>query len=372
MAVHHFTAPEGAALSVLDALLGLSRVDTTRGLNEWTSVRPELATVAMRHIAVACVRYMVREGGYRERALLRDGRRASGRIWDGAQSLNFSPRFTRATYDFWVGAARAIPALSAALRDTSGPESEGKRKHRRMVRDLVSIDGTRSGDWLFFALVRQNLGQFVLDAEDRSTLEKRLRRASPLVTAMDLEGLEETEPAIAERLSALMVGPDARIVECLDRTLEAAWTARADEAYAMRANAELISARWRTHAKVLRAYVSAADAAGRSDLLRPVLRFLVTLTTRTLREGGAALRTRAAQLPGVRSLAVRDEVVNAMADLVYVSTQVQRLRDVLAMERYGDDRYEEAQVFLRMYADEYAPSRAAVETLYRGLTGAVG
>ena len=49
-----------------------------------------------------------------------------------------------------------------------------------------------------------------------------------------------------------------------------------------------------------------------------------------------------------------------------------RLRDVLAMERYGDDRYEEAQVFLRMYADEYAPSRAAVETLYRGLTGAVG
>lgn len=372
MGVPQFSAAEGAALTVLDTLLGLTRNEQLRTYPEWTTVRPELATVATRHIALASVRLLVRDGGYRERALLRDGRRAAGRIWDREVSMGFAPEYSRATYTFWVNAARLLPNFADLLRDTGGVESEGKRKHRRAVRDMVPVEGTKSGDWLFFALVRQNLGQFVLDPDDRAVLEKRLRRASPLVSVLDLEGLDETKGALAARFAGLFEAPQVRILECLDRTLVAAWTSRIEKLYALRTDAEQLALRWRAHANALSAFVSAADAAGRADLLLPVLRLFVALTQGVFREGGSAARTRAATQYGVRSLAARDELVNAIAELLSVATQVQRLRDLLAMERYGDDRYEEAQVFLRMYADEYAPSRSAVEQLYRGLTGAIG
>jgi hypothetical protein len=49
-----------------------------------------------------------------------------------------------------------------------------------------------------------------------------------------------------------------------------------------------------------------------------------------------------------------------------------RLREQFVLERYGDDRYEEGQLFLQAFFEEFAEARADLDDISRALSNSVG
>jgi hypothetical protein len=130
--------------------------------------------------------------------------------------------------------------------------------------------------------------------------------------------------------------------------------------------------RGRAAGRALEASIAAADAAERRDLLRPMLRALAALPSRVLTGGGEAVRKRVVSLQGWTSIKERDEMLSVVRAVCELGARMQRVREACVLERYGDDRYEEAQLFLRAFAEEFAERRAALDDLARALSNTVG
>jgi hypothetical protein len=107
------------------------------------------------------------------------------------------------------------------------------------------------------------------------------------------------------------------------------------------------------------------------DLARSVARFLAVLPARVI-PPSLDVRAHALRLPGTTSMAERDEALQSVLAVVDLRIALDEARLQLGSQRYGDDRYEEGQVFVRMLEDELVPHRDAVEALARTLSGAVG
>lgn len=366
----NLTADEGAALAVLQALLGRARADAVRAGVRPEPLRAELVTVGARHLAVAAMRYLVEGGGYRERPVLRGGVRKAGRAWDGDLADGFAPRFTDASRRLWLEAAAHLPELAARPSGATA-DADGERRHRRTLRDMVAVKDTDTGDWIFFALAAQSLPSFRLAPQDAQSLVRKLRQGSPLAMLLGLDG-EGTEPELAAQLAPLFAPPTVRILECVEDRLVAAWLSEADTAWATRNDPAAKTARWTVLGRVLHAYVDAADAARRLDLTRPVMRLARGLVAATFKAGGDATRAAVSGLPGVRTVRERDDLLGAIAWVTELGPRLLRLREVLAAERYGDERYAEAQVFVRMADDALAPARRRLDDLARALGGVVG
>jgi len=358
------TYPEGCALQVLDALLGLSRV-LPREPVDLRTIRPALADVVQRRLAAAILRYLTQRGGYRERAVLRDGRRARGRLWDSALNENLRLRFTPATSRLWRTAARTLPALSArALAQQEA--STGTAEVRKILRALTFDSGTTDvGDWVFAALAFESLERFQLVPEDRDLLVARLGTMSPLVALMAPDAGGAGPEWLFEPRSM-------RVLECVEDSLADAWCAYARQTWTSRGSAASVLVRWNALGRTLARYVEAADAARRMDLTRAVMRTLVRIARENFSEGGEAARMRLANWRDMRNLRERDALHAAVISVVGLAGSLMRRRDELAQERYGDTRHEEAQLYLRFVSEELSPDRGALDGIVRALSSTVG
>ena len=53
-------------------------------------------------------------------------------------------------------------------------------------------------------------------------------------------------------------------------------------------------------------------------------------------------------------------MLSTVRSLTDLGARMNRLREEFVLERYGDDRYEEAQLFLRAFSEEFADKRAGL------------
>jgi hypothetical protein len=355
---------EGEALRVLEALLGLTGSLALKPEFSLPEVRDVLLEVGADRNRRAVQRTLTEEGGFRERQFLRDGVRVSGRVWDGALGDGLRLRYTHATQALWLGLTRALPALQ-------GKSQSAERKQPRNLRELVPQGTYGTGDLLFFALADGNLGAFTLPSEDRLALSRRLRAASPLAAlfALDAEG---TEDELRARFTALTERPAARVVECLEERLTARWVNVLGRTWRTWEEPAKLVVRWQTHARVLRAWLGALDQARRLDLARPLLRLAAALPTEVFGADGDAVRQKLSATMGLRNLRERDDLLAAVAAVVAVGTELVRRREALGQERYGDDRYGEAQVFLRDVQTLLQPARRGLDDVARALTATLG
>ncbi len=361
-----FTAAEGQCLDVLAMLLGRGRGDVMPSPVKLDAPRRELMEAGARRIARSVVRYLCVDEGWRERTWLRDGRRVSGRAWSPALGLGFTPRYTRASRSFWLGAAQHLPVLSSV-----DATAEASRKAARVVRELVDADGTASGDWVFFAIAHASLRGFRLASSEELQLQRRLRLGSPLATLLYPDAGASREE-LRGQLARLVARENVRVVECVEARLARAWTAHAAQTWGSRQAPDDLTARWGALGRTLHAWLDAIDGARRMDLARPLLRFADALAAGPFSAGGEAVRATLAAAPGLKNLKERDALLAAAASVADVGARLLRRREELAAERYGDERYEEAQVYLRDADGTLTPARRQVEGAARALSGVIG
>ncbi len=151
------SAVEGQLLVALDALLGLGRGDALLTPARLNPVRRELLLVGRDRIARAVVRHLVDDGGYRERTLLRDGARVTGRAWDAALGRGFTPRYTAASLHLWLEAARELPERVAQAASAAAASADAESRSKKTMRTVVDTSGTDTGDWVFYHLALRNL-----------------------------------------------------------------------------------------------------------------------------------------------------------------------------------------------------------------------
>jgi hypothetical protein len=353
---------EGHALEVLDLLCrGVAvRIVPSEPVSQ---PRPELTELAARRIASACLRALS-ESGRREQVVLREGRRVRGRIWDAARTAGFRLRFTAASHELWVQTTQRL----AEIARVSEVEGEGSHRVRRQIRRIVKIAGTDTGDWLLYALARRNLARAAIPPEIREELGRRLCLGSPLASLCALEDAgDETGPW----LDRLLEGPAVVLVECLEDLLAAQWS---DEiAACMRAGGgERRTERLSGAAATLECWLDRLDQRGRLDLARPLClafaRLLASAWDGTPEEVAQRLLSGA----GLILRAQRDALLRALARVVQLGQRLHALRETLARERFGDPRYEEAQLWLETHDTLLRPLHRRLDALVNLLTGRLG
>ena len=350
---------EGRCLLALDALLGASPLPERFAAMGTEARSSRVLQVGAARMARASLRWMVHGGGWRERALLRGGRRARGRVWDASLTGDFALRFTRASLDLWTHCMEVIPAL----RDED--DADARRSLRaRLRRGGVAKGG---GDHLLAALALD--ARLGLSAADERARVGALRRMSPLAAALRPDG--GWEPANTAALRALLGGPDARIVECAQDRLTDAWVRAARAARETRGVDEATRA-WTALGDVLRAWCEVTDGLRRLDLARPAVQALARITDDLAPVGPEGVRDHLRPREPVRAIAARDALYDAARGVLEVGEDLLRRRGVLAQERYGDDRYEESQVYLAEVDATLAPRRATLQGLTRALSSRVG
>ncbi len=360
---------EGHALEVLDLLCRGRALRISAGA-PLGRPRPELVQVGARRIAISVLRTLV-EGGRANQSVLRKGRRVDGRIWDRELLQALDLRFTVASYGLWTELSVRLRNLARSAQVEEGGRSNWQA--RRQIRRVVKISGTGTGDWMFYALAVRHLERVPMPAEIRDDLRRRLAMGSPLATLMALEmHTGEGTTSVEAQLSLLFAPENVRLLECSGHLFVDAWVARIRALPRAFTVAERI-ARARAIAQVFAAYLQALDDAGRLDLVGPMVALLLRLTDEGgLWAGDPALV--AGSLGSVRefaSLAERDALHRAYAEIVDLGVHILEARAHLVGESYGDPRYEEAQLLL-VRCEPLAARRALLMALAGTLTHRLG
>ncbi len=233
-----FDATEGRALEVLAILLGRARGAVVTAPAKFDTPRRELMAAGARRITRSVSQYLSLDGGYRERALLRDGRRASGRVWSPALGEGFAPKYTAASRTLWLAAAATLPTLSGL-----DATADAVRKASRTIATMVETGGTASGDWVFYAIAHESIRTFRLTASDEQTMQRRLREGSPLASLLYAES-DAARDVLQGRFRKLVARDAVRVVECVEDRLARAWFRRASQVWTSRLSPEELTRRW--------------------------------------------------------------------------------------------------------------------------------
>jgi hypothetical protein len=385
VSVLHLNAVEGDALRVVEVLVGKHRgALPPKILLE--SPSPALCEAVGRTLAASCMQMLLSSGGAELRTVLReeapaaatsDGRavmrRRTGRLWDPEMNELFDVRFGRASRSFWVATTNKLVALSHRKRRPANPtEAAVTREDKKVVKDVVpdAFDGV--GDLLFFALAHENAAALGLPPALEDALRHELRVASPLALLLAPDDPDVDERTMRGLLHTLTAPAPIRCIECLDKMLVESWLVRFRMAVIHSTDRDEFMGRLRAFARVLRTWLALLDGAGRMDLSRSVVRFLGEVPLRGL-PAGLDIRNHCLRLTGTSSISQRDEALRALAEVLDVRLVVDDARARLGAERYGDERFEEAQVFLRMIdADLPAERRGPLDAMARTVSGAVG
>ncbi len=335
-------ASDAQALEAVDALVGPGRWEPLEEPLQ-ASHRVTLLAAVARRLARGSLRWLVTGGGYRARTVLRGApdadsalRRVRGRVWDAELAEGLDLRFTRASERLWRGLLLQVPRLRR--------HDLGEKEARRLTRLWIAAGTTDIGDWLLYAAAWPRLGRlrFAGEAGEREELmERRLCDGSPLLRLLRLRNGHPFDP--------LLRPPAVRLVECaLDRVTDA-WRETLSR---------LPEARLEEVVNCLGAWLDAVCSAGRADLAAPALRALPALQ-----------RPQVSEAPTVAALTVRR---TRWAELFEVGERLEALRETLASARYGDDRYEEAQLYLAEHEAHFAEHASRLAGVARSLRGVVG
>lgn len=361
-------AEGGDALDVLDALLGRRR-PTFADHVPLEAPSPKLLTIAADRIARRCLATLASGGGWRARTFLRDGERATGRLFDAALNDGFALRLGDATRDLFVVAARSLPSLSSAAR-RSLVRGGDQRAGKRLARELVAAEGTEPGDWIFYALVHDNVARFGLGPDAHDAVTHRLRRGSPLAALLRLDCGDRRDDA-ARALAPLLEPRARRIPECLEERMAAEWRLRLTEALRPAADPGAFAARWATLAAALGGWLDALREARRLDLVRPLARTLAWLLTEGLPRD-VDLRQEMRRRSGASRIQEGDAALLSMGLVAALVEELGDLRAELAEQRYGERRWAESQLFLREHDDALDELAAQAREVTRALRGAIG
>jgi hypothetical protein len=355
---------EGEALRMLEALVVPEQRSFPRTVLKLETPTEALMGAVKDRLSKAAVRFLF-VGANKDSIVLRDGHRVEGRLWDPHMNEGFSLRFTESSYQFWLGACKQFAQLGSL-------DGIGKNK-KKLVRGVMAEDSTLltdTGDWIFFYLAYLGIEKYSLALDPLQALNKRLRAASPLMSLFVLER-DAIEGDIVRTFRSLTAPSAIRILECIEDRLASSWEMELSQLYTQPGTAEQMAQRWTTVTRVLRAYLDALNEAGRLDLSLSVLRLMLALQKKTFSQGASAVRARIASMGGIKNLQQRDNVVGAIAACLSLATWLYQQRDMMAAQRYGDDRYHEAQLFVRK-ADVFSSSRVEIDTLVRSLSGIIG
>lgn len=124
--------------------------------------------------------------------------------------------------------------------------------------------------------------------------------------------------------------------------------------------------------RVLERYVERLDAHGRLDLARPLCRALARLLSEAWAGPPTEVARRLAYDAGLSQRSQLDALRRGLARIVAIGGRLSALREMLAGERYGDPRYEEAQVYLEVHDTLLRPHLGRLDALARELTGRLG
>lgn len=376
MSTLRLTASEGEALRVAEVLVGKVKTASFPSRIAVDAPGPALCEAVGRTLAASCLQLLLSSGGGEERVVLREDhgvwRRRSGRLWDPGLNALFDVRFGRSARAFWWSATQRLVPLAHRKRRVATPqEALITREDRKVVKETAPDGFDGVGDLLFFALAHEHIGGLGLPPGLEEELRHELRCASPLALLLGPDDPEIDHAAARGLLHTLTAPAPMRCVECVDDLLVEAWLVRFRTTIIHSAERGEFLARLRAFNRVLRTWLSLLDGAGRMDLSRSVLRFLALVPTRGL-PVSLDLRNHCLRLPGTTSIAQRDEALRAIADVLDLRLVLDDSLRTLGAERYGDDRYEEGQLFLRMHDAELSPARGGLDAMARTVSGVVG
>ena len=368
----HLTALEGDALRVAELLVGRGRAGPLPPVVDVKEPSAALQEAVARSVAAGCLQFLLENGGGKNRLVLRESRRKSGRLWDSALNDLFDMRFTRATRSFWLAVSKEIVPLSHRKRRPATPEqAQVTRSDRSVVKGVAPQGFDGVGDLVFFALAHEHAASLQLPASLEESLRHEIRKAVPLPLLFGPDDADVDDQTVRELLRTLTAPGPLRVLECIDHALVEAWLARFRAVLIHSDDRAHFIVRMRAFARTLTTWLALLDGAQRFDLARAVVRFTALLPVRGI-PPGLDLRNHALRLGGTSSIAERDEALAAMLAVVDLRLVLDAARGRLAEQRYGDERYDEAQVVVRMLDDELTPARGAVDALARTLSGNVG
>lgn len=365
-------AAEGDALRIAELLVGHGRSGALPPTIDVKEPSDALSEAVARTVAAGCLQFLLSKGGSKERLALRDGRRKSGRLWDGAQNDLFDMRFTRATRTFWLTVTRELVPLSHRKRRPPTPEqAQVTRSDRSVVKGVAPQGFDGVGDLVFFALAHEHAASLQLPPALEEGLRHELRRAVPLPLLFGPDDPDIDERAAHALLRTLMAPGPLRVLECIDDALVDAWVSRFRFVLIHADDRVAFLAHMRAFSRTLQTWLTLLNEARRFDLARAVVRFVAMIPSRAM-PPGLDVRNHALRLPGTASIAERDEALRTMLGVLDLRLTLDAVRAELVEQRYGDERYDEAQIVVRMLDEELGPARAAVDALARTLSGNVG
>lgn len=345
----YFDQTEGFALAILDTLAAGRRTPPPPRQRD-LEPSEELVRVGAERLNVLCHRLLL-EGGAAERTVLRDGRRVSGRLWDEPANDGFRLRFTAASKDLWLGISQSV------------------RRNRTVDRIRPTVEATDTGDWMFYALASTNLGRLGTAPRPDAPMRRRLRSGSPLAALITATPQTPHAGAVQNHLARLLSSRSVRILECFDQPLLAAWSTAASRALDID-DIDRFTARFTEIGTILDAHLAALDAARRLDLARSLLLFAVRFATEIATDP-VTLRTRITDGLRPRTMRERTAAFSALARVAAVGARLAQHREQLAGARYGDDRWEEGQLYLREFDAIAAPYLDLIQETERTLRGTI-
>ncbi len=367
---------EADAALVAELLVGKNRGDRFQvPLSAGVVPSQPLRLAVARTLSTGVLRFLLGAGGARPRTVLRNGRRVHGRLWDGPLNSGMSATFSEMPFDFLIKLCTVVLPLSERRQETlqRSALADLSRDERKSLNRAAPQQALTAFDHVFCALAVENRGALRLQEAVDAPLRQWLVQASPLAALFCADEARNPASDAGEGRDAIDVdalcAPDLiRLLELCDDALAGALVRRLKSVWTRSADGDDFSRRCHAFARNIQTLLRALDEARRLDLIGPVVRLVAALPG----ELPADARARLVRLPGVVTMADRDRVVASLAAIVDVGAGLDVLRGRLVNERYGDDRYEESQLALRVIDEHYLPRRDALAAFSRALTGAVG
>lgn len=243
-------------LRLLRFVLGAMPAEQARSLitTEFAAAPPCLTRTCVRlaqdTLAKGAVLHLVRAGGWRRDRYLRNGTPAEGRVWDrqpiAARELAFGPH--PIGFLMWLTAEK--PA--STKRNWDAPAAE-----------------LTPADELYFALALDALRG--MDEAGAGLAKKAVFAGNPLCWLQAPGDFADADDPRPPDFAACFTGVRAVILECLQPRLAQRWT-RSERGKGQVGDWRTMRGLGRAEHATLSAYLAAAEAAGRTDLARFVLR----------------------------------------------------------------------------------------------------
>ena len=348
---------------VATVLSGGPRSDRFRAAPSSTTPSPTLRLALARIFATGALAYLA-EHGTRPRTVLRRGRRRTGGLLDADVNVDetgapFALRFSPAVVEFVMRlCVHVLPLAPTSAASTRAREVA----ERAALAHAMPSPSTAPGDDVVYALAAANVDRLELSPTLVHALRGALRGASPLCALLSPEDTSAGDVDV----DALLSPGAVRVLECLHDVVAAAW-ARAPRAVWLAPDLDGLVARSRAVCAMAARYLRALDEARRLDLAGPV----VALAGAAATAWPSDARARLLEKTGVVAMADRERAIAALRAVADVAADLDALRARMAAERYGDDRFEEAQLVISLLRDQWLPRRDDVAAAVQRLVGAV-